>query len=251
MTTPTTPTAEPVQNLGWSSWQRVLVVVAHPDDPEYGLSAAVHTWTTAGVEVSYLLLTHGEAGIQGMDPAEVGPLRAEEQRRACECVGVSDLVILDHPDSMLVYNLELRRDIAREIRRRRPDVVILTNFDVEAYGGLNQADHRVAGLATIDATRDAANPWAQRELLDDEGLEPWSTSQLLVAGVPNPTHYVGVARDSVEAGVASLCAHDEYLKALPDHPVPHEFIPEMLRDGAGLVGDEDLECAVTFRVFDV
>src|SRR5699024_295846 len=91
MTTPTTPTAEPVQNLDWSSWQRVLVVVAHPDDPEYGLSAAVHTWTTAGVEVSYLLLTHGEAGIQGMDPAEVGPLRAEEQRRACECVGVSDL----------------------------------------------------------------------------------------------------------------------------------------------------------------
>lgn len=229
----------------------MLVVVAHPDDPEYGLSAAVHTWTTAGVEVSYLLLTHGEAGIQGMDPAEVGPLRAGEQRRACECVGVSDLVILNHPDSMLVYNLELRRDIAREIRRRRPDVVILTNFDVEAYGGLNQADHRVAGLATIDATRDAANPWAQRDLLEDEGLQPWNASQLLVAGIPNPTHHVGVPRESVEAGIASLRAHEEYLRALPDHPVPDEFIPAMLHEGAGLVGEEDLEYAVTFRVFNV
>lgn len=241
--------AETVQQLEWSSWKRVLVVVAHPDDPEYGLSAAVRQWTDAGVEVTYLLLTHGEAGIQGMDPAEVGPLRAQEQRTACACVGVSDLVILDHPDSMLVYNLKLRRDIARVIRQRRPDAVVTANFDVEAYGGFNQADHRVAGLATIDATRDAANPWAQRELLDEEGLEPWSASKILVAGVPNPTHVTGISHSAMECGVESLKAHVEYLRVLPDHPKPEEFIPEMLRLGASHA--EGLEFAVAFRMFDI
>lgn len=227
------------------------MVVAHPDDPEYGLSAAVHEWTDTGVEVSYLLLTHGEAGIQGMNPAEAGILRAGEQRRACECVGVSDLTILNHPDSMLVYNLELRRDIARVIRQRQPDVVIVSNFEVEAHGGLNQADHRVAGLATIDATRDAANPWAQRELLEAEGLDPWSTSQLLVAGVDNPTHAVGVSAESVVCGVESLRAHEEYLRALPDHPQPEVFIPEVLRQGAQLLNEPTVDYATVFRVFDV
>ncbi len=112
------------------------------------------------MEVSYLLFTHGEAGIQGLDPEETGPLRAAQQRAACDVVGVRNLTILNHPDSMVVYNLVLRKDIAREIRIRKPNAVVVSNFDVEAYGGLNQADHRVAGLAAIDATRDAANPWA-------------------------------------------------------------------------------------------
>lgn len=240
-----------VEIFDWHEWKKVLVVVAHPDDPEYGLSAAVREWTDAGVEVAYLLLTRGEAGIQGMDPAEVGPLRVAEQHKACAEVGVTDLQILDHPDSMLVYSLELRRDIARAIRKQRPDAVIVPNFDVEAYGGLNQADHRVAGLATIDGTRDAANPWAQRELLDEEGLEPWSTAKLLVAGVPNPTHIVPVSSASVAAGVASLQAHVDYLKALPENPEPEVFIPEVLAQGAELVDDPSVESAMTFRVFEV
>lgn len=239
-----------VELYDWHDWKKVLVVVAHPDDPEYGLSAAVKEWTDAGVDVAYLLLTHGEAGIQGMDPAVVGPLRAAEQRKACEHVGVDDLEILNHPDSMLVYNLELRRDITRVIRKQRPDAVIVPNFEVEAYGGLNQADHRVAGLVTIDATRDASNPWAQRELLEEEGLEPWSTTKILVAGVPNPTHLVAVSAASVDAGVASLHAHEDYLKALPDHPKPEEFIPAALRQGAEFLADPAVEFAMTFRVFD-
>ena len=119
-------------------WSRVLCVVAHPDDMEYGASAAVATWTRRGIGVTYLLLTSGEAGMQ-RPPEEVGPLRAAEQRRACDCVGVADLVILDHPDGMLMPTLELRRDIARVVRRVRPDAVVTANFDVEAYGGLNQA----------------------------------------------------------------------------------------------------------------
>ncbi|WP_053546107.1 PIG-L deacetylase family protein [Corynebacterium deserti] len=230
----------PVENLNWHQWDRVLVVVAHPDDPEYGLSVAVKEWTHAGVEVSYLLLTHGEAGIQGMDPSITGPLRAAEQQAACDQVGVTNLTILHHPDSMLVYGLNLRKDIARVIRVRTPNAVVVANFEVEAYGGLNQADHRVAGLAGVDAVRDAANPWAQPELLA-AGLEPWGADTILIAGHPNPTHEMPVSKESVDAGVSSLQAHKEYLAALPDHPKPEVFIPEALKTDVGY--------AVTFRVF--
>ncbi len=229
------------------SWQRVLCVVAHPDDMEYGASAAVATWTGRGIEVTYLLLTSGEAGMQA-PPEEVGPLRAAEQARACETVGVRDLVILDHPDGMLMPTLDLRRDIARVVRQVRPDAVVTANFDVEAYGGLNQADHRAAGMATIDAVRDTDNTWVFRELADGEGLAKWHTRWILVAGSPEPTYAVPVDSAAVDASVASLECHEAYLADLPGHPKPAEFIPEILRQGGQAAG---VEHAVLFKAYDL
>lgn len=237
MTLPALPDAD---------WSRVLCVVAHPDDMEYGASAAVATWTARGVKVAYLLLTSGEAGMQAT-PEEVGPLRADEQARACAVVGVDDLTILNHPDGMLVYGLDLRRDIARAVRRFRPDAVMTANFDFEAYGGLNQADHRAAGLATVDGVRDAANTWIFRELAE-EGLPKWQTRHLLVAGHPEPTHAVAVTADAVAASIASLAAHSAYLADLPGHPQPEDFIPEILGEGGEAAGTEN---AVVFKVFDL
>lgn len=209
-------------------FSRVLCVVAHPDDMEYGMSAAVARWVRQGVEVGYLLLTSGEAGMQ-RPPEEVGPLRAAEQRAACDAVGVTWLRILDHPDGMLLPTLELRRDIAREIRAFRPDAVVTGAWDVEAPWGLNQADHRAAGLATLDAIRDADNTWVFGELARDEGLPKWGTTWLLVGGSDRPTHGVEVSDADVAAAVASLEAHSAYLADLPGHPPPSEFIPGMLR----------------------
>ena len=243
----TTPESARIPALPDESWSRVLCVVAHPDDMEYGASAAVATWAARGVEVTYLLLTSGEAGMQA-PPEEVGPLRAAEQARACETVGVRDLVILEHPDGILMPTLELRRDIARVIRRVRPDAVVTANFDLEAYGGLNQADHRAAGLATIDAVRDADNTWVFRELADDEGLAKWHTRWILVAGSPTPTYAVPVTDAAVAASVASLECHKAYLADLPGHPAPGEFIPEMLRGGGQASG---VEHAVLFRAYDL
>lgn len=228
------------------TWERVLCVVAHPDDMEYGTSAAVASWTARGIEVAYLVLTAGEAGMQ-RPPEEVAPLRAREQRRACDGVGVSRLTILNHPDGMLEYGLELRRVIAQQIREFRPDVVLTTNFDVEAYGGLNHCDHRNAGLAVVDAVRDADNPWIFR---DPTGAGPgkWAAKALLVAGRPDPTHGMVVDADAVQASVSSLAAHEAYLADLPDHPAPDTFIPEILQDGGGVMGSD---YAVLFKVFDL
>ncbi|MFT3876739.1 MAG: PIG-L family deacetylase [Propioniciclava sp.] len=213
----------------------MLAVVAHPDDMEYGMSAAVHRWTSRGVEVGYLLLTAGEAGMQ-RPPAEVGPLRAAEQARACAEVGVERLTILRHPDGMLMPDLDLRRDISREIRRFRPDVVITMNWDAEAPWGLNQADHRAAGLSALDACRDADNTWVFPELASGEGLAKWGPTWLLVGGTADPTHAIEVSDADVAAAVASLSAHQAYLADLPGHPAPADFIPAMLADAGASVG---------------
>lgn len=223
----------------WSDFRRVLVVVAHPDDAEYGLSCAVSMWTDAGVEVGYLLLTHGEAGIRHLDPDEVAPLRAEEQRAACATVGVTDLTLLEHPDGQLMDSMELRRDIAKHIREFQPDTVITANFELEAYGSYNQADHRVAGLMTVDAVRDADNPWVHRDL----ELPAHKVERLLVVNPGDPTHRVIVDEKAEQRGIESLACHKVYFEALPDHPKPEDFIPMMIEQPDG-------GCAVSFRVFD-
>lgn len=110
---------------------RLLCIVAHPDDMEYGASAAVAKWTAQGKEVAYLLLTRGEAGIRDMHPDEVAALREGEQREACTIVGVDDLEILDFPDGLLEPDLQLRRAIAKKIRQFRPDAVMVTNWDLK------------------------------------------------------------------------------------------------------------------------
>lgn len=246
MTELRTSAAQVLPALPDEDWARVLCVVAHPDDMEWGASAAVATWVRRGVQVAYLLLTSGEAGMQG-PPEEVGPLRADEQARACGVVGVQELTILNHPDGMLVPSLELRRDIARVVRRFRPDAVVTSNFDFEAYGGLNQADHRAAGLSAVDAVRDADNTWVFRELAE-EGLPKWHTRCVLVLWPGQPTHGMAVNAEAVAASVASLECHAAYLADLPAHPKPAEFIPEMLRRGGRDLG---AEFGVTFKVYDL
>src|SRR5215210_6437547 len=122
-------------------WGRGLAIVAHPDDMEYGASAAVAAWTDAGKSVAYVLVTRGEAGIAGMSPAEAGPLRVDEQRAACDAVGVGSLEFLDHADGVIEYGPRLRRDLAAAIRRHRPELVVtLSHRERFPGGGWNMAD---------------------------------------------------------------------------------------------------------------
>lgn len=204
----------------------VLAVVAHPDDMEYGASAAVAAWTEQGIRVKYVLLTGGEHGIAGADPDEVRRIRAAEQQRACDIVGVSELEILDFTDGALEYSLELRKAIAQRIRDFTPSVILTQGWDVVAPWGLNQADHRVAGLAAVDAARDAAN-----EYLFPEVGEPHQARLLLVTGAHDPDVAVAVEERHIDAGARSLDAHEAYFAALPDHPSGAELMDEVAQDG--------------------
>lgn len=234
--------ALPLAQLDDQQFQRILVVVAHPDDAEYGISAAVSMWTQRGIEVGYLLATVGEAGMQ-RPPEEARQIRAGEQRHACDIVGVEHLRMLDFPDGLVEYGIELRRAIAGEIRSFQPDVVISGAGELVVPWGIDHADHRAVGLATIDAVRDAGNQWLFTEQLD-EGLAPWEATTLLLTGT-QPSHFIEISETGVEKAVASLAAHQQYLADIPDHPKPEEFIPEMLAEQGKAAG---VPYAMTFRV---
>jgi LmbE family N-acetylglucosaminyl deacetylase len=228
--------SEPIEPVD-EDWTSALAIVAHPDDLEYGTAAAVARWTSQGKRVVYCLATSGEAGIDGMAPERAGPLREAEERASAAIVGVDTVEFLGYPDGVLEYGLPLRRDIARAIRRHRPDVVITGNYH-EAWGPgtRNQADHIALGRAVLDGVRDAGNRWVFRELLD-EGLEPHKASTVFVSGVPGASHAVDVS-EYFETGIASLEAHAEYLRGLGDGPMsdPREFLEAFARQTGTLLG---------------
>ncbi len=229
----------------------VLCVAAHPDDIEYGLAAAVDRWTAGGAEVTYFVLTRGEAGIDTMDPDRARSVREGEERAGARIVGVEQVDFGDWHDGVVEYGPALRRAIAREIRLRRPEVVIgQTYADRFAGGAVNQADHRAVGLATLDAVADAGNRWIFPELAD-EGLQPWSGVRVIAfSGAPYPTHYVDVT-GHLDAAVASLEAHATYNEALPaDFPVPRELLGGILGGGAERVGVAGVEHALLLDVID-
>ncbi len=152
------------------------------------------------------------------------------------------------PDGVLEYNVALRRVIAREVRRHRPDVVLTNNFRPTWDGGsvLNQPDHMVTGQATLDAVRDAANRWVFADLAD-EGLEPWSGArQVWAAGSPESKHAVDVT-DTYDKGVASLRAHEAYLRGLGDFD-PTEFLETFMAGAGSRLG---VRYASSFEVFQV
>ena len=212
---------------------RVLAVVAHPDDLEYGAAAAVAAWTRAGHEVAYLLVTRGEAGIDGLAPEEAGPLREREQRASARLVGVETVEFLDHADGTIEAGLRLRRDLAAAVRRHRPDTLLLFNHrETWAPHQLNSPDHRAVGQAALDAVGDAGNRWVFRDLERDLGLAPHRVRHALVAASPAATHGLDVSA-TVDAAVASLAEHRAYLDGLGDHPMADPEIVRVFLEMAG------------------
>ena len=115
-------------------WDRCLAVAAHPDDIEYGTASAVARWTAQGKQVTYLLATRGEAGIDSMHPDQAAPLREAEERAGAAEVGVDVVEFLDHRDGVVEYGTALRRDIVRAIRRHKPDIMVCGDFAVKMMG---------------------------------------------------------------------------------------------------------------------
>lgn len=213
-------------------WRRALAVVAHPDDLEYGCSAAVASWVADGREVTYVLATRGEAGIDTLAPERARALREAEQRAAAMAVGVTAVEFLDHQDGVIEYGVPLRRDIAAAVRRHRPELVITLNHrDTWAPGAWNTPDHVAVGRAVLDAAADAGNRWIFPELAE-RGLAPWNGVRwVAVANSPTPSHAVS-ARTGFEQGVQSLLRHRTYLEALTEED-PETYARRFLSDSTG------------------
>ena len=201
-----------------TDWTRCLVMVAHPDDPEYGISPAVARWVSEGRHVSYVLATSGEAGIEGMDAATCGPLREEEQRRSSAAVGVTELEFLGFPDGRLADTPELRDALADAIRRHRPDVVVSLFSGPEfAPGRPNQSDHMEFGAAVGHVVDDLAAADGVDSAAAD-GIRP----RMWFESAPGGDVVVDVA-GFVDDAVAALAEHREYLAVLdPSTPVAEQ-----------------------------
>jgi LmbE family N-acetylglucosaminyl deacetylase len=187
-----------------SDWDSALVLVPHPDDPEYGVAAAVAKWTASGKTVRYALACRGEAGIEGMPPDEAGPLREGEQRRSAAIVGVDHVDFWEFPDSDIRNTPELRAKIAETIAALAPDVVVTIYSGPEwAPGAPNQRDHIEFSNAVADAYDSLSDP-----------------PRWLFENGPDVTHAEVIDDRCFNRAIASLAAHDVYLSVLdPDTPV--------------------------------
>jgi LmbE family N-acetylglucosaminyl deacetylase len=213
--------------------ERVLVVVSHPDDAEFGAAATIAQLARAGARVDYVVTTDGGKGTDDPDVSSESLIatRVAEQRAAADLLGVSEIVHLGYPDGYLTPSLDLRRDITRQIRRFRPDLVITQNsqrrLDRNPYIG--HPDHLATGEATLAAIYPAARDHLNfPELWRDERLEPWKVRQVLVTGVEEPNLWLDVS-DTFELGIESILAHTSQ--------VDPEKVTEQMRERARLIGE--------------
>ena len=231
---------------------RVLVVTAHPDDVDFGTAGTVAAFTAAGVDVTYCVVTNGEAGgsDRAMARADMAALRQDEQRAAAAVVGVSDVRFLGHPDGMVQATTDLRRDISRVIRDVRPQRVVTQSPDRNwDFIYASHPDHLAAGEAAVDAVYpDSRNPFAHPDLLDVEGLEPWTVSELWLMG---PGGKPGIAVDTtatVERKVAALLCHKSQI---PDPDGVSTRILDWARAAGETAGLTEGSSAELFRVIPI
>ena len=189
--------------------KRILVVMAHPDDCDFGAGGTIAKWTAQGIYVSYCIITNGDQGGEesGIPLEEMPVVRQKEQGDAGKALGVSDIRFLNHRDGWLIPSIELRKEIVREIRRAKPDRMVIQsperNWD---RIGASHPDHLAAGETAIQAVYpDARNPFAFTDLRE-EGFEPWRVREVWVTGSPNPNHFVDIT-DTFAKKMAALHAH--------------------------------------------
>jgi LmbE family N-acetylglucosaminyl deacetylase len=221
--------------------ESAMVIVAHPDDAEFTVAGTVAAWVRAGCQVIYVLCTDGNAGSHepGMTTARLAEIRRAEQRAACATLGVSEVVFLGYDDGQLQPTLDLRRDLVREIRRHKPEVVITQDPTVQFVGEeyINHPDHRAAAQAAIDAVA----PACAMPLLWPEAGAPHRVRRLYVAHSDKPNVWVDIA-DTVEQKIAALKQHASQLESWDPSEMIQEWSAETGRE-------KGLAHAESFRVF--
>lgn len=233
--------------------KRALVIVAHPDDAEFGMAGTVAKWAAEGWDVHYVIVTDGTAG-GGDDATDVGPeararlsaTRKAEQREACEILGVAGVEFLDYPDGQVQHTLELRKELVRAMRAHRPSRLLVQSPDRiwDPYRiGFYHPDHIAVAETAIAALYPASqNPWDFPELMMEEGLKPHKVSELWVVGAPVLNNWVDIT-SSADKKIAALRAHNSQLGA------DFERLETMVRGWMNEIGKRhDVEYAEEFHV---
>jgi LmbE family N-acetylglucosaminyl deacetylase len=192
--------------------QRALVIMAHPDDVDFGAAGTIAGWTDRGIEVTYAIVTDGDAGgfDRSVDRSRIAGIRHAEQRAAAAAVGVTDVRFLGYPDGALEVTDAVRRDLSRVIRQVRPRRALIQTpeWNLDFIPAACHPDHQHAGEAALRAIYpDARNPFRFPELLADEHLEPWAVEEVWFAATAAPEHAVDITAN-LERKLTALSAHE-------------------------------------------
>jgi LmbE family N-acetylglucosaminyl deacetylase len=211
---------------------RVLVVAAHPDDPEFACGGTSAGWAAEGKEVYYLLCTRGDKGTSDreMTSERLVDIREREQRAAASVIGAREVTFLRFPDGELAPTLEFREAIVQEIRRIRPQVVV-THDPTSVYGesNINHPDHRAVGTATLDAIYPTARDRLQFPAHEEAGLLPHKVKEVYLWGAPKPNVWIDVSSAFDRKIEALRCHVSQVGKA--------EQLAERMRERAKHVGE--------------
>jgi LmbE family N-acetylglucosaminyl deacetylase len=189
--------------------KRVLVVMAHPDDCDFGAGGTIAQWSAKGIQVSYCIITNGDQGGEesGIPLEEMAQVRQKEQRDAGAALGVSDITYLNYRDGWLMPSIELRKEIVKAIRIAKPDRMVVQSPERNWERIFaSHPDHLAAGETAIQAVYpDARNPYAFTDL-KEAGFEPWRVREVWMTGSPTPNHFVDIT-DTFNKKMAALHAH--------------------------------------------
>ena len=191
-------------------YKRGMVVVAHADDAEFGCAGTVATWCRQGMDVFYVICTDGSKG--SSDPQITSPqlvkIRKAEQEAAAQVLGVKEVAFLGYEDSMLQPTLELRRDIVRQIRRYKPDIIICPSptRSLSSHGYIGHPDHMAAGEAALAAIFPASRDRLTFPELLEEGLEPHKVREVLVTDRENADTWIDIS-EVIDTAIEALKQH--------------------------------------------
>ncbi|MBK8021498.1 MAG: PIG-L family deacetylase [Chloroflexi bacterium] len=225
---------------------RILVIVAHPDDIEFGAAGSVARWTDHGATVTYCIVTDGAAGSNdpNVRPADLIKQRQQEQREAAEMAGVHDVRFLGFADGTLEPTMELRRQLTRLIRELKPDRVVIMDpttilVENEQFDYINHPDHRASGEAALYAVFPSAETRPIFSELLAEALEPHHVTELYFNLTPKPNIAVDIT-DYADRKIQALLRHRSQLD---------ESVVDMVRSWDKEAGKEvGVEYAEVFRV---
>jgi len=239
----------PGQTLHVDRPGRLMVIVAHPDDADFGPAGTVARWVAAGTSAQLVCCTSGDAGADDprTDPLVLARLRETEQRAAAAHIGYEAVTFLHRPDGALANDLALREQLVRLLRTFKPDAVMTMDPTVliHADGFIQHTDHRAAGVATIDAVYPAArNAMAFPHLMIDEGLDPHPVKRLYLFFTDQANAWVDVS-DTLEVKLAALREHASQIR---EPAGLEERIRTWATEEAGRFGVAAVE---SFRVVDI
>jgi len=196
----------------WTSPQNILVILAHPDDPEFFCGGTLAKWASEGHHITYVLLTCGDKGFNpttqpDMTPDKLCAIRHEEQYAAAKVIGAEAVHIMTNPDGYLVPDINLRRDVVREIRRHKPDILVTCDpQNLFAIYGINHPDHRAAGQIVIDAVFPAAGNLTFFPELLEEGFQPHMPKEVWCSLTQQPNTTVDIT-DSLDTKLQAILQH--------------------------------------------